>query len=60
MPPDAGTPIHNLPQAEAGGRSQALFKAMIAAAKADGHIDDAERAAIQSGIADSALDDDTG
>jgi uncharacterized membrane protein YebE (DUF533 family) len=56
---DPGTPIHNLPNAEAEGRSQALFKAMIAAAKADGHIDDAERAAIQSGISDIGLDDDT-
>lgn len=55
---DPGTPIHSLPNAQAEGRSQALFKAMIAAAKADGHIDDAERAAIQSGISDLGLDDD--
>jgi uncharacterized membrane protein YebE (DUF533 family) len=56
---DSGTPIQQLPGAEAEQRSQTLFKSMIAAAKADGHIDDAERAAIQSAIAKLGLDDDT-
>jgi uncharacterized membrane protein YebE (DUF533 family) len=54
-----GTPVAELPNAEQEQRSKALFKAMIAAAKADGHIDDAERAAIQGSIASLGLDDDT-
>jgi uncharacterized membrane protein YebE (DUF533 family) len=56
---EPGTPVQLLPGAEAERRSQSLFKAMIAAAKADGHIDDAERAAIQRSIASLGLDDDT-
>jgi uncharacterized membrane protein YebE (DUF533 family) len=56
---EAGTPVQQLPGAAAEERSKALFKAMIAAAKADGHIDDAERAAIQRSIASLGLDDDT-
>jgi len=56
---DPGTPLQSLPGAAAEDRSRALFKAMVAAAKADGHIDDAERAAIQSSIANLGLDDDT-
>jgi uncharacterized membrane protein YebE (DUF533 family) len=51
--------VQSLPGAAAEDRSKALFKAMIAAAKADGHIDDAERAAIQSSLANLGLDDDT-
>jgi uncharacterized membrane protein YebE (DUF533 family) len=39
-------------------RSRALFRAMIAAAKADGHIDDKERAEIQSRIRQIGLEDD--
>ncbi len=56
---DPGTPVQSLPGAAAEDRSKALFKAMIAAAKADGHIDDAERAAIESALASLGLDDDT-
>lgn len=56
---DPGSPVQNLPGAAAEQRSQALFKAMIAAAKADGHIDDAERAAIESSIGGLGLDEDT-
>jgi uncharacterized membrane protein YebE (DUF533 family) len=56
---EPGTPVHQLPGAAAEDRSKALFKAMIAAAKADGHVDDAERAAIQTSIASLGLDDDT-
>ena len=56
---DAGTPVQQLPGAEAEDRSKALFKAMIAAAKADGHIDDAERAASERSIASLGLDDAT-
>ena len=54
-----GTPVAELPGAAQEARSQLLFKAMIAAAKADGHIDDAERAAIQGSLASLGLDDDT-
>jgi uncharacterized membrane protein YebE (DUF533 family) len=56
---DPGTPVQQLPGAEQEGRSHVLLKAMIAAAKADGHIDDAERAAIQRSLSDLGLDDDT-
>jgi uncharacterized membrane protein YebE (DUF533 family) len=54
-----GTPVAELPGAQQEERSQLLFRAMIAAAKADGHIDDAERAAIQGSLASLGLDDDT-
>lgn len=37
-------------------RSLILLRAMVSAAKADGHIDDAERAAIQSQITELGLD----
>jgi uncharacterized membrane protein YebE (DUF533 family) len=56
---DPGTPVQALPGAQAEQRSQALFKAMIAAAKADGHVDDAERQAIHDAIKGLDLDDDT-
>lgn len=39
-------PVNELAGAEAEKRSNALLKAMIAAAKVDGHIDDKEKAAI--------------
>lgn len=54
-----GTPVQELPGAQAEQRSQSLFKAMIAAAKADGHVDDAERRAIQQAVSNLGLDDDT-
>lgn len=54
-----GTPVAELPSAQQEERSHLLFRAMIAAAKADGHIDDAERAAIQGSLASLGLDDDT-
>ena len=43
----AGAPIENLTGPQAEQRSLALLKAMIAAAKADGHIDTAEGAKIE-------------
>jgi uncharacterized membrane protein YebE (DUF533 family) len=46
----AGKPIGELPEAEANQRSLALLKAMIAAAKADGHIDAEEQATIKAQI----------
>ncbi|MGB5736998.1 MAG: tellurite resistance TerB family protein [Thiohalocapsa sp.] len=54
-----GTPIGELSNDAAEQRSRALFRAMIAAAKADGHIDAAERAAIQDASVQIGLDDDT-
>lgn len=44
----AGPSIGQLPEAEANQRSLALLKAMISAAKADGHIDGEEQATIKS------------
>ncbi len=54
-----GTPVGELSGDAAEQRSRALFRAMIAAAKADGHIDDAERAAIRNASLQIGLDDDT-
>ena len=48
--------IHRLPAPEAEQQSRALLAAMIAAAKADGHVDDAERERIDSAL--QRLDDD--
>lgn len=48
--PALGQPLHELTGAEANRRSQTLLQAIIAAAKADGHIDDQERAQIQAQI----------
>ena len=41
-------PIETLSEEKADERSKVILKAVIAAAKADGHIDDSERARIQS------------
>ncbi|MBK1631239.1 hypothetical protein CKO31_10910 [Thiohalocapsa halophila] len=56
---EPGTPVQELPGAQAEQRSRTLFKAMIAAAKADGHVDDAERRAIHDAMTNLNLDDDT-
>jgi uncharacterized membrane protein YebE (DUF533 family) len=48
---DAGTPVDRLTGPAAERRSVALLRAMIAAANADGHIDEAERKRIADGIA---------
>ncbi len=45
---EAGTPIGQLSGPSAEARSRALLKAMISAAKADGHIDDTERGRISA------------
>lgn len=39
--------VHTLPAPEAESHSQAILKALIAAAKADGHVDDREREVIE-------------
>jgi uncharacterized membrane protein YebE (DUF533 family) len=51
-------PVGELTGAAAERRSQALLKAMIAAAKADGHIDPTERTAIHDAIHRLGLDED--
>ena len=43
-------PIETLPEQKADERSKVILKAVIAAAKADGHIDEQEQARIQSYI----------
>jgi len=41
-------PIESLPEEQADNRSKVILSALIAASKADGHIDDAEQARIES------------
>jgi uncharacterized membrane protein YebE (DUF533 family) len=55
----AGKPVDQLTGPEAATRSLALLKAMVAAAKADGHIDDSERARIEGQLDTLALDPET-
>lgn len=56
--PAPAAPPQALPAPEAEQRSRRLLKAMVAAAKADGHLDDAERAKVEEAFtrleADSA------
>jgi len=54
-----GTPVGELTGDAAEQRSRTLFRAMVAAAKADGHIDDAERTAIHNAVTQLGLEDDT-
>lgn len=53
-----GTPIGELEDDAASDRSMAIVKAMISAAKADGHIDAEETKAISSKVKALALDTD--
>ena len=55
-PKDPGTPVNELSGAADEDRSIGLIKAMIAAAKADGHIDDQERARINEQMHKMQLD----
>ncbi|MDO6459087.1 tellurite resistance TerB family protein [Granulosicoccaceae sp. 1_MG-2023] len=55
-PKNPGTPVNELSGAAAEDRSIGLIKAMIAAAKADGHIDDQERARINEQMQKMQLD----
>ena len=57
--PAVGTSIDKLTGQAAEQRSLALLKAMIAAAKADGHIDAGERARIEGQMQALTLDSDT-
>lgn len=56
---DPGVPVDQLEDTQAQGRSMTLLKAMVAAAKADGHIDYRERQAIDQAFAKLGLDADT-
>lgn len=51
-------PIETLPEEQADQRSRVILSAVIAASKADGHIDDEERARIQSYIDKFAQSDE--
>ncbi len=60
LPPPSDTPFDpvNAPQGEAEF-ALTLVRAMIAAAKADGHIDDAEKSRIADKLRTSGLDEDS-
>lgn len=55
---DLGTPIAELAQDAANERSQAIVRAMIAAARSDGHIDDVERQHIVAKIKSFGMEQD--
>lgn len=55
---DTGTPIDQLAEPAANERSTLLVRAMIAAAKADGHIDEQERSRIETQIRQLGLEQD--
>ena len=55
-PKTAGTPIDQLSGPAAETRSRALLKAVVAAARADGHIDEAEGARIEQQLGTLTLD----
>jgi len=53
-----GTPINELEDTQAQTRSEAIVKAMISAAKSDGHVDTAEQKLIASKIESLGLEQD--
>lgn len=55
---DTGTPIAELVDTEADTRSEAIVKAMITAAKSDGHVDNEEQKLISSKIESLGLEQD--
>lgn len=57
--PSGGAPIGELASPEAGKRSELLVRAMISAAKADGHIDQQERQNLQRQIDNMGLDEES-
>ena len=57
--PPPGEPLSQLQGPAADRRSLAILKAIVAAAKADGHIDSEERQKIEAQIARFGLDDST-
>ncbi len=58
-PEEPGTPVDRLTGEAAEKRGQILLKAMLAAARADGHIDDEERAKILDQAKTLGLDEET-
>jgi len=56
--PNIGTPIAELAEPEANERSRAIVRAMIAAAKSDGHINDVEREHITQKIKSLGMEQD--
>jgi uncharacterized membrane protein YebE (DUF533 family) len=54
--PEPGTPVDRLTGPQAESRGQALMRAMIGAARADGHIDEAERVRITGQVQRMGLD----
>lgn len=58
LPPPADSPFHPQSPAMSNSFALTLIQAMIAAAKADGHIDDAERARIMEKVQISGLDNE--
>lgn len=55
---DTGTPINDLADAEANTRSEAIVKAMISAAKSDGHVDSDEQKLITAKIESLGMEQD--
>jgi len=55
---DTGTPIAELKDSEANVRSEAIVKAMISAAKSDGHVDADEQKLITSKVESLGLEED--
>ncbi|MFK7858425.1 MAG: tellurite resistance TerB family protein [Granulosicoccus sp.] len=55
---EPGTPIADLTDVQATVRSEAIVQAMISAARADGHVDDAEMAMIEQQINSLGLEKD--
>lgn len=55
---DTGTPIIDLEEVEANARSEAIVKAMITAAKSDGHVDNEEQKLISLKIASLGMEQD--
>jgi len=53
---DTGTPIAELAESEANTRSEAIVKAMISAAKSDGHVDNEEQKLISAKIEGLGMD----
>ena len=56
-PADIGAPVDRLSGPEAEQRSRVLLRAMLAAARSDGHIDTTERARIHDGIRQLGLEE---
>jgi uncharacterized membrane protein YebE (DUF533 family) len=56
---EGGTPVDQLIASDAANRSLALLRAMVAAAKADGHIDERERVRIETQLGALDLDAET-